>query len=154
MSHIHEKYDFVVNAFIVYENQVLLVNHPRYDKWLPVGGHIELDEDPEEALFREVREEVGLEIELIDTKPALESPGTKFIHTPSFLDVHEAEPPHRHIALIYFAKAKNSNYVKSAEHLEVRWVSLNDLDEKDYQLSPAVKFYAEEAIKAAKSINR
>lgn len=60
MPHIHERYDFVVNAFIVFNNKVLLVHHPKYDKWLPMGGHVELDEDPEEALFREIEEETGL----------------------------------------------------------------------------------------------
>jgi ADP-ribose pyrophosphatase YjhB (NUDIX family) len=52
MPHIHELYDFVVTVFIVHKDKVLLVHHPRYGKWIPMGGHIELDEDPEEALFR------------------------------------------------------------------------------------------------------
>lgn len=34
MPHIHEKYDFVVSLLIVYAGRVLLVDHPRYDKWL------------------------------------------------------------------------------------------------------------------------
>lgn len=34
MPHIHEKYDFVVSLLIVPDGKVLLVNHPRYGKWL------------------------------------------------------------------------------------------------------------------------
>lgn len=64
MPHIHDKYDFVITVFIVYKDKVLLVHHPRYDKWIPMGGHIELDEDPEQALFREIKEETGLEVEI------------------------------------------------------------------------------------------
>ena len=32
------------------------------DKWIGVGGHFEEGESPEECLFREVREETGLEL--------------------------------------------------------------------------------------------
>ncbi len=69
MTHIHEKIDFVVSARIVYEDKILLVYHKLLQKWLPVGGHIELDETPEEAIFREVKEECGLDIEVIGEKP-------------------------------------------------------------------------------------
>ena len=57
MAHIHEKIDFVSTAIIVHRDKVLLVHHRGLKLWLPVGGHIELDEDPEEALFREIKEE-------------------------------------------------------------------------------------------------
>ena len=65
MPHIHEKIDFTVEVFIVHKDRVLLRMHDKFKKWMSVGGHIELDEDPEEAARREVKEEVGLEIELI-----------------------------------------------------------------------------------------
>ena len=71
MPHIHEKYDFVITVYIVYDKKVLLVHHPRYGKWIPMGGHIELDEDPEEALFREIQEETGLEVEIVAEKPSM-----------------------------------------------------------------------------------
>lgn len=45
MPHIHELYDFTITVFIVHDGRVLLVNHPKYDKWIPMGGHIELDEE-------------------------------------------------------------------------------------------------------------
>ena len=64
MPHIHELIDFTVGVYIVHDSKVLLVHHKKFDKWLSVGGHIELHEDPEEALFREVKEETGLEIKL------------------------------------------------------------------------------------------
>jgi ADP-ribose pyrophosphatase YjhB (NUDIX family) len=65
MPHIHEKIDFTVSLFIVEGEKVLLVHHKKLDRWLPIGGHIELDEDPEQAAYREAKEECGLEIELI-----------------------------------------------------------------------------------------
>ena len=59
MAHIHEKIYFTVEVFVVYGNKVLLRKHDKYGIWLSVGGHIELDEDPNQAALREVREEVG-----------------------------------------------------------------------------------------------
>ena len=38
----------------------LMVNHKKLGKWVQPGGHIELNEDPEEASLREVFEETGL----------------------------------------------------------------------------------------------
>jgi 8-oxo-dGTP pyrophosphatase MutT (NUDIX family) len=151
MPHIHEKYDFVISVYIVHGNKVLLVHHPRYDKWIPMGGHIELDEDPEQALFREIKEETELEVEILSSKPSIQQNDTKFILTPRFVDVHEANPPHKHIALVYFARAKSSNYVLSDEHIEIRWLSLSDLNKPEYELSDSVKFYSKEALKASHS---
>jgi ADP-ribose pyrophosphatase YjhB (NUDIX family) len=149
MPHIHEEYDFVVEVFIVYKDKVLLVHHPRYDKWIPMGGHVELDEDPEQALFREIKEETGLEVEILATKPDIHEEGRKFLYTPNFLDMHTANAPHKHIGLIYFAKAKNDKYVLSDEHSEINWLSLDDLDNPKYDLHESIKFTCREAIKAA-----
>ncbi|MDP2642022.1 MAG: NUDIX domain-containing protein, partial [bacterium] len=64
MPHIHEKIDFTVEVFIVYKDKVLIRKHDKYDKWLAVGGHIELEEDPNQAAVSEEKEEVGLDIKL------------------------------------------------------------------------------------------
>src|SRR5678810_655292 len=69
VAHIHEKIDFTVAIFVVRDNKVLLIHHRQLDKWLPLGGHIELDEDPEAAALREAREESGLDVELIGERP-------------------------------------------------------------------------------------
>lgn len=153
MPHINELYDFTVTVFIVFGDTVLLVHHPRYDKWLPMGGHIELDEDVDEALFREIEEETGLTVEILSTKPNIESPGTKFMYTPNYIDVHEANPPHKHISFVYFAKALTNHHVKSDEHLAIHWVKGSDLDSETYDLSASVKFYCREALRLAKQSN-
>jgi 8-oxo-dGTP pyrophosphatase MutT (NUDIX family) len=150
MPHIHEKYDFVITVFITYNDRVLLVHHPRYDKWIPMGGHIELDEDPEEALFREIKEETGLDVEILSEKPSIEQRDTKFIYPPRYIDVHEANPPHKHIALVYFAKAKSNKHTLSDEHEDIRWLGLNDLDKPEYSLSDSVKFYCRQAIETTR----
>lgn len=152
MPHIHEKYDFTVTAFIVNtEGKVLLVNHPRYNKWIPVGGHIELDEDPDEALFKEIREETGLVTTPLTTKLEIDSPGTKFLLTPNYVDAHEANPPHKHIAFIYFMKAESNDFKISDEHTDMRWFTESELDDEEYTLDPSIIYYAKEAITIAQS---
>ena len=68
MPHIHKKMDYTVEVFIVYKNKVLLRMHDKFNTWLSVGGHIELNEYPIEIAIREVKEEVGLEVEIIGGK--------------------------------------------------------------------------------------
>jgi hypothetical protein len=55
MPHIHEKIDFTVAIFVVHDGKVLIIHHRKLDKWLPLGGHIELDEEPEQAALREAK---------------------------------------------------------------------------------------------------
>ena len=147
MSHIHELIDFVVNIYIVYKDKVLLIHHKKLNKWLPIGGHIELDEDPEKTLFREVKEECGLEIEISGSKPSFHSEGTKFLYSPKFLDIHKISDTHKHIALNYFAQTKSDNIVlNKKEHNEIRWFSRGELDSPEFGIEPAIKFYAKEAL--------
>src|SRR3954451_2854561 len=105
MAHIHEKIDFTVAIFVVHNSKVLVIHHRKLGKWLPLGGHIELDEDPEQALFREIREESGLEVDILSQKPAQQFEGKKFLYPPVYLDVHPITPTHHHIGLVYFATA-------------------------------------------------
>jgi ADP-ribose pyrophosphatase YjhB (NUDIX family) len=147
MAHIHDKYDFTVGCFIVFNDKVLLVNHPRYDMWLCPGGHIELDEDPEEALFREIKEETGLDVEIVASKPDLHFPRTKYIYMPAYISVHDANPPHKHIGMTYFGRAKSDASLKSDEHTEARWFSAEEVDDPKYTMEPEIRHFAKEAIK-------
>jgi hypothetical protein len=54
MAHIHKKIDFTVAFFVVHDGKVWLIHHRQLNKWLPLGGHIELAEDPEQAALREL----------------------------------------------------------------------------------------------------
>ena len=42
MPHIHEQIDFTVAIFVVHQGKVLVIHHRKLDRWLPLGGHIEL----------------------------------------------------------------------------------------------------------------
>ena len=154
VPHIHEKIDFTVAAFIVFEHKVLMVNHGRYGLWLAPGGHVELDEDTDEALFREIYEETGYkpdEIKVLSPKPKVKVKGAKFLFTPNYMDIHEANAPHRHISLVYFVKVLHGKHIKSEEHLEVKWLSLNDFKSGEYKIPGDTKFFASEAVRLAQN---
>jgi len=59
---------FTSSALIIEDNKVLLVYHKKLGVWLYPGGHVEKYENPDEALLREVKEETGLDIEIISPK--------------------------------------------------------------------------------------
>ncbi|HSU52505.1 MAG TPA: NUDIX domain-containing protein [Candidatus Dormibacteraeota bacterium] len=147
MPHIHEKIDFTVAIFIVHQGKVLLIHHQKLDKWLPVGGHIELDEDPEQAALREAKEESGLEVELLGERPPTTGPGTRALLAPRFLDIHRITDTHEHIGMIYWARPKNGAVtLAAAEHHDIRWCSSEDLDSLDPAMSDAVKWYCRQAL--------
>lgn len=152
MGHLHDKIDFVVNAFVVYQDRVLLINHKKLNMWLPVGGHIELDEDPEEAVRREVKEESGLQIKILGSKPALKEAGlhTKSLFVPSYMDIHDYDDNHRHIAFHYFAVTQTDKVkLAKGEHNSIRWFKQSELGDPKWGILPAIQFYAKQALKAA-----
>jgi len=147
MPHIHELIDFTVVAYVVYRTKVLLIHHKELNKWLPLGGHIELDEDPEQALFREVKEESGLEIVVLGEKPVVQPVRRKFLYAPVFLDIHDISDTHRHIGMIYFAKAKSDGVILAEkEHNAIRWFSKEELDYAQFGIEADVIYYAREAL--------
>ncbi|MFZ0826971.1 MAG: NUDIX domain-containing protein [Verrucomicrobiia bacterium] len=147
MAHIHEKIDFTVAIFIVQAEKLLLIHHRQLDKWLPLGGHVELDEDPEQAALREAKEESGLDVELLGDRPPTTGPGTRALIAPRFLDIHRIHETHEHIGMIYWARPKQGKVVLAAEeHHDIRWCSAADLDKLDPPMSDAVKWYCRTAI--------
>jgi len=147
MAHIHEKIDFTVAIFVVHEGKILVIHHRNLDKWLPLGGHIELDEDPEQAALREAKEESGLEVELIGERPPTSGPGTRALIAPRFLDIHRITDAHEHIGMIYWARPRNGKLALAAdEHHDIRWCRSEELDGLQPPMSAAVKWYCRKAI--------
>ena len=147
VAHIHEKIDFTVAIFVVADGKVLLIHHRKLDKWLPLGGHIELDEDPEQAALREAREESGLEVELLGERPPTTGPDTRALIAPRFLDIHRINDTHEHIGMIYWARPKNGSLALAAEeHHDIRWCAAKELETLTPPMSNAVKWYCCRAI--------
>src|SRR5437660_352944 len=147
MAHIHERIDFTVAIFVVQRGRVLLIHHRKLDKWLPLGGHIELDEDPEQAALREAKEESGLEVELLGERPPTTGPGTRALIAPRFLDIHRITDTHEHIGMIYWARPRNGTLTLAAgEHHDIRWCSKEELELLAPAIAPAVRWYCLQAL--------
>jgi 8-oxo-dGTP pyrophosphatase MutT (NUDIX family) len=150
MPHIHELYDFVISVFIVHRKKVLLIHHKKYREWLPIGGHVELDEDPEKALYREIREECGLDVRILAEKPKIGHRGVWPLPTPSYMDVHRIGRGHKHIAFVYFGVASHGRAkLHEREHSEFHWFSKDELKEARPKLTRSIRFYCLQALKAA-----
>lgn len=152
MAHVHEKIDFTVEVFIVFNGKVLLRKHDKYNKWLGVGGHIELDEDPAQAALREVREEVGLLIKLVggNDDAVAQSVSTEYreLLTPVFLNRHRINATHEHVTFVYFGQATTDKIVVGVDEpdCETHWFNKSDLLGPDYALGDDIRHYAEQAL--------
>lgn len=125
---------FTVSIFIVYKDKVLLHLHRKAKKILPLGGHIELNELPEEACIRESQEESGLKINLYNPinkqlKKACELAGEKLLINPIHTIFGEINPEHYHIDFVYYATAKSFDTIPGdGESNFLKWYNKEDLE--------------------------
>lgn len=152
MGHIHEKIDFTAEVFIVHEGKVLLKRHKKFGSiWLSVGGHIELDEDPTEAAVREVKEEVGLDVQLYTGHQQFKAIDGDYrdIIPPIAVGRHRVNDVHEHVVFVYFASSASDAVVTEDPTDEWKWVSREELAQMD--LRDNVRAYAVAALDALAS---
>ena len=122
------KRHFTATGFLVSGDSVLLHWHAKVLEWLPPGGHIEPNEDPVQAVLREIQEETGLKAEIYGAPYLKESMGFPYaIAEPRHVLIENINDPvdgvHQHIDMIYYCKLadrqqKMENWV---------WVSYDQL---------------------------
>ena len=56
---------FTVTGFVCEGDRTLLHWHKKLQLWLPPGGHVDPNEDPVQAVLREVLEETGIVAEVV-----------------------------------------------------------------------------------------
>ena len=147
MPHIHDKIDFTTEVFVVYENKVLLRIHDKYKKWLGVGGHIELDEDPNQAAVREVKEEVGLDIEIPVPNFNFSIQDYKELTAPRFLNRHRINDNHEHVTLVYFAKSNTDELILSRTEIadDCKWFTKEEIN-NNLSIPSHIKYYSIKAL--------
>jgi 8-oxo-dGTP pyrophosphatase MutT (NUDIX family) len=82
--------------------QLGLIRHPRYDRMMIPGGHVEQEESQAEAALREVAEETGLAVRLV-SPPAPPLPGgyqRQRVAQPWWI-VEYPVPPDNHLAVAH-----------------------------------------------------
>mgnify|MGYP001103829352 CR=1 FL=1 len=148
MGHIHELYDFTIGAFIVFEDKVLLMNHKKLGTWIQPGGHIELDEDPEMTLWKEIEEETGLTKDHLTLyqpegrMPFFDETGEhKRLPIPFDFNVHPYGPgaTHKHIDLCYLVYSDTDQVNQNeGESDGLKWFSKQDLKAAKDSLWPDI----------------
>ena len=115
-------------CYIVEDGQFLLLFHPKHQKWLPPGGHLEENETPPEAARREVREETGLEIEFCRQEnlwvnewnsKSIERPFSCLLEP---IPARKDEPAHEHIDFIFVARPVGGELIDGS------WLSLAEIE--------------------------
>lgn len=121
---------FVVTGYVVKDGRTLLLHHKKLGMWLPPGGHIDEGELPDEAVRREIREETGLEVEILSPKrePEASEEGVLHLHVPNHVQLEDIPNHPQHIDLIYYCQALDGETrLSEREHAEMRWHSAQEL---------------------------
>ena len=99
---------FTATGFVLHDGHVLLHWHPKVKEWLPPGGHIDENEDPVQAVLREISEETGVEAAVVPTSPGFDLDYPTQVQPPFTIMVEDIHDPvdgyHQHIDMIYFCR--------------------------------------------------
>lgn len=117
---------------IVEDNKVLLNKHGDDDFWKFCGGRVEeYEHSLKEAAKREAKEEMGIDVEIIDESPY-------FVYTEKMVDGIKTS-----VVLVHFL-AKRVSEIKPAEDIrEWEWIDLENLFDEDFapNIKPALKHF-------------
>lgn len=112
----------LVSYFILIDEKaqkILLVDHKKAQLWLPTGGHVEGNEDPQETVRRECCEELGIEAEFWSEDPL-------FITVTQTVGLTAG---HTDVSLWYVLKGdQNTAFTFDREEFnDIRWFALADI---------------------------
>ena len=111
----------VVAAIIFREEKVLCVQRTKHEKeyislkWEFPGGKVEVGESREEALVREIREELSVEIEVSEFSMTVEHTYSDF-----------------HLTMHVFKCVLDHGEITLNEHAALKWLSIDELDRLDW----------------------
>jgi len=117
-----------VGALIIEEDKLLMIrrgNPPFEGYWSIPGGKIKWGEKLEEALKREVQEELSVEVEVGELAGIVESIVEK-----------EGDVVYHYILIDYFCRIISGTPKASSDALELRWVSLKEL--RNIKVTPSL----------------
>lgn len=99
---------FTATAFVVHEDHIALHWHPKVKAWLPPGGHIDENEDPVQAVLREIEEESGIVAEVVPTGASFDLDYPTHVTPPFTIMIEDIHDPvagyHQHIDMIYMCR--------------------------------------------------
>ena len=140
MPHIHteeNQHDLTVTSYIVRvdtpEPKALLHMHRKLNVLLPVGGHVELDETPWQAMAHELTEESGYtlsQLQILQPQSRIKKISNVVQHPyPLSMNTHEIPDGHYHTDIQYgFVTTEDpSVQINEGESSDLRWVTQKEL---------------------------
>ncbi len=144
MPHIHTapgEHDHTVTAYIIKNDgsapRAFLHLHRKQNKLLPVGGHIELDETPWQAVVHEIQEESGYNMDqltILQPKERIKRMDVSVMHPyPVALNTHPIGDDHFHsdISYAFITDQEPAGIVAAGESTDIRWLTLAELHQLD-----------------------
>jgi 8-oxo-dGTP diphosphatase len=125
---------FTASGVVLSEDfgHVLLIEHRQLGCWLYPGGHVDADEDPVQAVLREVAEETGLTCQII-AEDRFSHPAATVLATPFTICVQDipgdaTSGSHQHIDMVYALRAVGGRIAPQAgEVARCKWIPLAEV---------------------------
>jgi 8-oxo-dGTP diphosphatase len=123
--------------------EFLLIFHKKLGKWLSPGGHVEVNESVTQAAIREVKEELGINVELVNIKGNFSKNGKDYRcvktldNSGSFCVIEEfvcpkgAWDPHIHVDHIFVSIIHKTDMIDINNAIEsniYEWLSLPQIE--------------------------
>jgi len=135
---------FLVNT----DKKVLLSWNKNVQNWVPVGGHMNPGETPEEAIKREVEEETGFDFEFFP-KMHEETNGTVKVLNERRIQIEKVPHHGFHMNVVFFGKCKN-HFARDEndDNEKLKWFSKEEImnEEMNEEMIESVKKLSLEAI--------
>lgn len=124
-------------CYLMNDNKVMLLWHKKLEKWMPPGGHLEENENPIQTVHREVLEETGYRIKLVDTNRIdsmlpyiIDSTAQETISPMIVLleTINYSTEVHKHFDMNYLALVDTENNREIPEYNQIKWFDRNEID--------------------------
>lgn len=122
-----KRIEYVATAIIIRDDRMLLVHHKKLNLWLPPGGHVEEGELPSECVVREVKEETGLDVEIVNKTPAVVSDHAIPFPTADWTQLEDIQGTHCHYDFVYRCNILGGTLTKSHESNDIRFFEAKEI---------------------------
>jgi ADP-ribose pyrophosphatase YjhB (NUDIX family) len=121
------------------EGRVLLIHRADNDRWALPGGQVEVGERVADTVVREVREETGIDVEVL---------GLIGVYSdPKHVIAYDDGEIRQQFALSFRARPVGGTLRSSDESSEVRWIAPGDIESLD--IHPSMRMRVEHGLDAA-----
>ncbi len=123
------KLDLTAAGYVFYNQKLLFIYHSNLKMWLLPGGHIDPNESPDAAAAREVLEETGLKVQVLDVNKLNLSNHegvSKQTPSPFYTNIHSVGD-HDHWGACYICESETDNVIINSESQEYAWLNKEEV---------------------------